>query len=73
METLGEYLASGVPVGPHLADQLILPMALGKGGEFLTTTPTLHTRTNMSVIQQFLPVQIMAEAADDGNWNIRIK
>ena len=27
-----EYLAAEVPVGPHLADQLLLPMALAGGG-----------------------------------------
>jgi RNA 3'-terminal phosphate cyclase (ATP) len=30
------YLAAGVPVGPHLADQLLLPVALSRAGEVRT-------------------------------------
>jgi RNA 3'-terminal phosphate cyclase (ATP) len=53
-----EYLDAEVPVGPHLADQLLLPMALGEGGEFLTQPVTEHTRTNADVIRMFLDVPI---------------
>ncbi|MCX8049692.1 MAG: RNA 3'-terminal phosphate cyclase [Methylohalobius sp.] len=52
-----EYLATGAAVGPHLADQLLLPLALAGGGRFLTTPPTLHTTTNIWVIEQFLPLR----------------
>ena len=37
------YLAAGVPVGEHLADQLLLPMALAGAGTFRTTAPSKHT------------------------------
>ena len=49
------WLAADVPVGPHLADQLLLPLALGAGGSFRTLAPTQHTRTNADVIRRFLP------------------
>ena len=52
------YLAAEVPVGEHLADQLLLPMALGEGGQFLTTQPSLHTLTQIDMLQRFLPVHI---------------
>ena len=52
------YLGAGVPVGEHLADQLLLPMALGKGGRFRTVAPSLHTRTNIEIVKRFLPVAI---------------
>lgn len=68
-----EYLAAGAPVGPHLADQLLLPMAIGSGGSYITSTPTLHTRTNIDVIQQFLDVDVKAEqVGDTGRWQIRV-
>ncbi|GAB6068776.1 RNA 3'-terminal phosphate cyclase [Methylothermus subterraneus] len=50
------YLAAKVPVGPYLADQLLLPLALAGGGRYLTLPPTPHTTTNLWVIQQFLPL-----------------
>lgn len=49
------YLQSDVAVGPHLADQLLLPMALASGGTIHTLPPTDHTRTNIDVIRGFLP------------------
>lgn len=52
------YLASGAPVGPYLADQLLLPMALAGSGSFVTAPPTRHTSTNAEVIQQFLKIPI---------------
>jgi RNA 3'-terminal phosphate cyclase (ATP) len=55
------YLESEVAVGCHLADQLLLPLALGAGGWFTTLEPTLHTLTNAEVIRRFLPVEIAIE------------
>lgn len=55
---------AGVPVGEHLADQLLIPMALAGGGTFVTTEPS-HTRTNAMVVQRFLPVQIGMAADGD--------
>jgi RNA 3'-terminal phosphate cyclase (ATP) len=55
------YLAAGVPVGAHLADQLLVPLAMAGGGSFRTVAPTLHTRTNAGVIARFLPVHIAME------------
>lgn len=48
--------AADVPVGPFLADQLLLPMALAGGGVFRTVEPTLHATTNARLIERFLPV-----------------
>src|SRR5262249_48670408 len=44
-----EYLAAHVPVGRHLADQLLLPMALAGGGAFRTLALTQHARTQIEV------------------------
>jgi RNA 3'-terminal phosphate cyclase (ATP) len=53
------YLAAEVPVGEHLADQLLIPLALAGRGSFLTLQLSSHVRTNMEVIKRFLPVEIM--------------
>lgn len=55
------YLGAEVPVGEHLADQLLLPLALAGAGSFITLPPTAHTRTNIEVIQTFLPVLFEVE------------
>ena len=52
------YLASEVAVGEHLADQLLLPMALMKGGVFSTLPLSPHSLTNIDTIGKFLPMKI---------------
>jgi RNA 3'-terminal phosphate cyclase (ATP) len=65
-EEAERYLRTDVPVGMHLADQLLIPMALGRGGSFRTLTPSTHTLTNAEVIRQFLgaSIEITKESAD---------
>jgi RNA 3'-terminal phosphate cyclase (ATP) len=54
------YLDSDVPVDEHLADQLLVPMALSGGGVFHTSAPSGHTRTQIDLIPRFLDVSITA-------------
>lgn len=67
---LRSYLASSAPVGVHLADQLLLPMALAGGGVFHTLALSNHIRTNMALIEQFLPVKFTVEDLDAGVLSI---
>ena len=60
-----EFIVSGAAVGEHLADQLLLPMALAGGGRFTTASLSQHTITNAEVIARFLPVSTTFAA--DGN------
>jgi RNA 3'-terminal phosphate cyclase (ATP) len=64
------YLASGVPVGDHLADQLLPVMALGEGGSFRTLALTQHARTNAEVIKRFLDVSI--DVTEEARDNVRV-
>jgi RNA 3'-terminal phosphate cyclase (ATP) len=59
------YLAAGAPVDEHLADQLLLPMALGNGGSFVARTVTPHLRSNAAVIEKFTARTVTFAAADD--------
>jgi RNA 3'-terminal phosphate cyclase (ATP) len=52
------YIKADVPVGEHLADQLLVPMALAGEGSFRAFGPTSHTATNAEVIQRFLDVAV---------------
>lgn len=66
--------ASGVApaVGEHLADQLLLPMALFKGGVFTTTDITQHTRTNIDIIRRFLDVDIALNQTGHKCWTVEV-
>jgi RNA 3'-terminal phosphate cyclase (ATP) len=59
-----EYVDGDAPVGEHLADQLLLPMALAHGGRFRTRGAlSLHATTNIETIGAFLDVPIRVEAS----------
>ena len=63
---------AGVCVDEHLADQLLIPMALARGGSFTTTEPSLHTTTNMQIIERFLPVTFHTEERGGGAYQISV-
>ena len=66
MRQMRRYLAAGVPVGEHLADQLLTVLALGAGGVFTTLALSRHTLTNIEIIRRFMDVQVVVtdEARD---------
>jgi RNA 3'-terminal phosphate cyclase (ATP) len=64
------YLDAGAPVGSHLADQLLLPMALAGGGVFRTVKPSAHTITNADVIRQFVDIPIAIEQEQDAVYRV---
>ena len=66
------WIEADVPVDEHLADQLLIPLALAGGGSFRTTRPSLHTTTNAEVIQRFLPVNIRMEQESEQAWRITV-
>lgn len=60
VELAREYLASDAPVGRHLADQLMVPMAIGAAGArctsaFRSLPFTRHATTNAGIIGAFMP------------------
>jgi RNA 3'-terminal phosphate cyclase (ATP) len=67
------FLDADVPVGEHLADQLLLPLAIAGGGEMRTVAPTLHTRTNAEVIARFLPIAIDFTDEGRGAWRVTVR
>jgi len=70
---LRRWLDSGAPVDEHLADQLLIPMALtaahasegDPAPHFVGPTPSLHTTTNAQIIGRFLPVEFEFEPLDE--------
>ena len=69
------YQAHQAAVGPYLADQLMIPMALvgargnrdGKGGhQCWTTQLRAHARTSAHVIERFLPIRFAMSPYQNG-------
>ncbi len=71
-EEVESYLSSDAPVGEHLADQLLIPMAMAGGGRSRTAAITEHTRTNAEIVARFLDVQVTMEPVD-GSYEVAVR
>jgi RNA 3'-terminal phosphate cyclase (ATP) len=67
------YLAAEVAVGEHLADQLLVPMALAGEGSFLTLKPSGHAVSNMEVIQRFMDIAIEQQELASDRWRVELR
>ncbi|MCL4110112.1 UNVERIFIED_CONTAM: hypothetical protein GTU68_024957 [Idotea baltica] len=76
------YLKADVPVGEYLADQLMLPMAIGRafgnsngtgGGAFRTLALSKHSTTHIDIIRTFLDVEIDVEAKDKHDVRVTVR
>jgi RNA 3'-terminal phosphate cyclase (ATP) len=64
------FAKSGAPVDSHIADQLILPLALSTGtSEFRVQTITKHLTTNIAVIKMFIDRHIEC-GSEEGNSGV---
>lgn len=52
-----KYLDSQAVAAEHLADQMLLPMALAGAGSFTSSEVNSHAVANMETIAKFLPVR----------------
>ena len=71
------YQAGDAALGPQLADQWILPLALAVWqrrvpASYSCTALTAHARTNFEVIERFLPVKITSERLGQG-WTVSVR
>lgn len=66
------YLAAEVPVGEHLADQLLLPLVLAGGGSFVTLPLSSHALTNIEVVKLFLPVEVKVEPVSEAAVKVSV-
>lgn len=75
LRQMKEYAASTAAAGPYLADQLALPWALavhqtGRAAAYTCSEVTEHTRTNLEVIQRFLPLRADLKREDARRWRL---
>ena len=64
-KAMRDYLDSGAAAGLHLADQLLLPLALAGGGGIVTLGETEHIRTQIATLEAFLDLRF--EVAPEGS------
>jgi len=72
-----EYLVADVPVGPYLADQLLLPLGMSAGlsapgkpsraSSFRTVPLTRHSVTHIDLLRDLLGISISIEPSPDGS------
>lgn len=72
VKAVKHYLRTGIAVGPYLADQLLLPIALAGESSFLTSEPSQHTLTNMSVIKEFMQTDFTLQEISPDVWQIEL-
>jgi len=70
------YQRSAAALGPHLADQWALPLALavcrrGSAAAYTCTELTDHATTNFQVIERFLPVRFEIQEVE-GGWRVDV-
>lgn len=67
------YLESKGAVDEHLADQLLVPMAMGRGGVFTTSEPSSHFETQLETLRTFLGGDVEVDTADEKTWTITMR
>jgi len=72
VQQIRRHLEAGVPVCEHLADQLLLPLALGAGGRFRTVKPSEHLTTNAAIIARFLGEVVTWEEQGADDWLVTV-
>ncbi len=72
-EAVRKFTSAKVAVSEHLADQLLLPLALAGGGSFTTTEPSLHTRTNAEVIAGVLGTSFEVDEIESGRYRVSVE
>lgn len=72
VQAMSELLKAEVPVCEHLADQLLLPMALGYGGRFMSVEPSQHTKTHCEVIAMLTQRQVSMQQVNKHAWLLEL-
>ena len=71
-EAMARFLTLEVPVGEHLADQLLPYLALAGGGRFRTLPLSLHARTVIEVVKAFFPVEVLLSQLPSGAEEVEV-
>ncbi|MFO0683185.1 MAG: RNA 3'-terminal phosphate cyclase [Sandaracinus sp.] len=67
------FLETKAAVCEHLADQLLLPMAMGRGGVISTTEPSAHLTTQIDTLKLFLGGEVEVDTADEKTYTVTMR
>jgi RNA 3'-phosphate cyclase len=70
---LHDDLTAGVGLDVHAADQMLVYLALARGGSFSTRLLSSHAQTAIWLIEQFLPVHFQKAALDGRQVCVSVK
>lgn len=70
--SLRRLITSDAPIGEHLCDQLLIPLALAGGGAFRCVRVTPHLETNSQVVEKFLDVKVTIDGGERGEGTVRV-
>jgi RNA 3'-terminal phosphate cyclase (ATP) len=71
-ETYLDFHHSSAALDEHLANQILLLLALKNGGSFTAQRLSLHTKTNIEVIKRFLDKKIAVKKKADDCFEISV-
>lgn len=67
------FLETKGAVDEHLADQLLVPMAMGRGGVFTTSEPSSHFETQLETLRTFLGGDVEVDTGDEKTWTVTMR
>jgi RNA 3'-terminal phosphate cyclase (ATP) len=68
-----QYLKTGAFAGEHLADQLVVPLAVAGGGSFTAVRLSRHMTTNVEIVGKFIDIDIQTTMLPDRTWKVEVK
>jgi RNA 3'-terminal phosphate cyclase (ATP) len=68
-----QYLKTSAFAGEHLADQLLVPLAIAGGGSFTAVRLSRHMTTNVEIVRKFLDIGIETTMLGDRSWKLEVK
>jgi RNA 3'-terminal phosphate cyclase (ATP) len=68
-----QYLSTSAFAGEHLADQLVVPLAMAGGGLFTAVRLSRHMTTNIEIVRKFIDVDIQTTMLPDRTWSVEVK
>jgi len=67
-----QYLKTSAFAGEHLADQLVVPLAVAGGGSFTAVRLSRHMTTNVEIVRKFIDADVRTTMLKDRTWTVEI-